>query len=53
MAEQLQFDTASVQNWYFENGIILNIGKIVSFTYKLCIPVLCAHFVKDFGVVGL
>jgi hypothetical protein len=59
----LQSDINSMQNWCFENGMTLNVGKttstIISFTrktvgfhfnYKLSNnPILCSHCVKDLG----
>jgi hypothetical protein len=59
----LQSDINSVQNWRFENGMTLNVGKttIISFTrktvgfhfnYKLSNnPILRSQFVKDLGVL--
>jgi hypothetical protein len=59
----LQSDINSVQNWCFENGITLNVGKttIISFTrktvgfhfnYKLSNnPILRSQCVKDLGVL--
>jgi hypothetical protein len=36
MTKILQFDIDSLQNWCFENGMIINLGKttVISFTPK-------------------
>jgi hypothetical protein len=38
MAKLLQCDVNSVQNWCFENVLILNVGKtgVISFTVTAC-----------------